>query len=173
MSREQINKIVRAFSDRVAEDIEAEVDCVLQAVGVTSPIEEIMAYALATMETGFAWERTGELAFVDGLDLPNVTAVAQIVPQFDIGPYHADFAVVVKGPNGKLKYAVECDGHDFHERTKAQAAHDKRRDRYFQKLGWKVLRFTGSEIYKDAVRCAAEVGEQIMEDIYPSKARAA
>lgn len=52
---------------------------------------------------------------------------------------------------------VECDGHDFHERTKAQAARDRSRDREFQLLDYSVLRFTGSELYRDAWACAAQV----------------
>jgi hypothetical protein len=53
--------------------------------------------------------------------------------------------------------AVECDGHDFHEKTKEQAAADKARDREIVAAGITVLRFTGSEIWKDAEKCAQEV----------------
>jgi very-short-patch-repair endonuclease len=73
--------------------------------------------------------------------------------QYEIGPYIADLAVT--SPIGNV--VVECDGHDFHERTREQAAHDKRRDRYMQAAGWRVLRFTGSEIHRDAARCADEI----------------
>ncbi|MDQ3254286.1 MAG: endonuclease domain-containing protein [Acidobacteriota bacterium] len=51
---------------------------------------------------------------------------------------------------------VECDGHDFHEKRKEQAAKDKRRDRILQSLGYRVFRFTGSEIHNDAIACAIE-----------------
>ena len=54
---------------------------------------------------------------------------------------------------------MECDGHDFHERTKAQAAHDKTRDRALQARGLKVLRYTGSEIWADPFGCALDVLE--------------
>lgn len=53
--------------------------------------------------------------------------------------------------------AVECDGHDFHERTKAQARRDRSRDRRLQELGFKVFRFTGSEIYHDPMACAVQI----------------
>jgi very-short-patch-repair endonuclease len=56
---------------------------------------------------------------------------------------------------------IECDGHDFHERTKEQAKRDKSRDRYMQSIGFRVLRFTGSEIHADALRCAHEAAEFI------------
>lgn len=56
---------------------------------------------------------------------------------------------------------VECDGHDFHERTKEQARRDKQRDRFFQSKGYRVLRFTGSELYADAEACVDEIVEQL------------
>jgi len=71
--------------------------------------------------------------------------------QQDIGKYVADFLVIKDGEHpGTI---IECDGHDFHERTKEQAQHDKERDRNLQSLGYKVYRFTGSEIFKSRGRC--------------------
>lgn len=58
---------------------------------------------------------------------------------------------------GNQNIAVEVDGHDFHERTKAQAQHDKSRDRIFQQLGYLVFRYTGSEVWSDPINCAKEV----------------
>ena len=43
------------------------------------------------------------------------------------------------------------------QKTKEQAARDKKRDRFFQGLGFKVLRFTGSEIWADAHACVEEI----------------
>lgn len=54
------------------------------------------------------------------------------------------------------KVAIELDGHEFHDRTKEQAARDRSRDRELSALGWTVLRFTGSEIWKDAKTCAMQ-----------------
>ena len=81
-----------------------------------------------------------------------------ISQQVDVGNYRVDFLVHdFSCGNPCQKIVVECDGHDFHERTKEQAARDKARDRYMQSEGYKVLRFTGSEIYKDADSCAQEI----------------
>lgn len=44
--------------------------------------------------------------------------------------------------------AVECDGHDFHEKTKEQARRDKSRDRILISHGIHTIRFTGSEIFR-------------------------
>ena len=81
-----------------------------------------------------------------------------IQPQMPIGKYCADFFVdcVAWLPNGSghAMAVIECDGHDYHERTKEQARHDKARDRYFASLGLIVLRYTGSEIHRDPLACA-------------------
>lgn len=52
---------------------------------------------------------------------------------------------------------VECDGHDFHERTKEQAAKDRSRDRLVQSQGYEIFRFTGSEIWRDPLGCAEQI----------------
>lgn len=71
--------------------------------------------------------------------------------------YIADIFVEAQTENKTHTIVVECDGHDYHERTKEQAAHDKERDRIINRAGHEVMRFTGSEIYTDPVRCAKEV----------------
>jgi very-short-patch-repair endonuclease len=69
-----------------------------------------------------------------------------------IASYRID--ILVGGAGWKL--AIECDGHDFHDRTKQQAAYDRARDRELVLLGVTTIRFTGSEITHSAERCADE-----------------
>lgn len=80
--------------------------------------------------------------------------------QHAVGPYKADFIVrwILNGPGGPAiaSVAVEADGHDFHEKTKKQAEHDKKRDRFFAAQNLTLLRFTGSEIHRAPEKCAAE-----------------
>jgi very-short-patch-repair endonuclease len=76
-----------------------------------------------------------------------------LVYQYKFQNYRIDWALR-DPPN---LYFIECDGHDFHERTKEQAAYDRQRDRLIQHTGIPILRFTGSEIYADPANCAAEV----------------
>jgi very-short-patch-repair endonuclease len=57
------------------------------------------------------------------------------------------------------KLIVECDGHEFHERTKEQAARDRSRDRALTAFGYEVFRFTGSELWRDPLGCARQVSE--------------
>jgi very-short-patch-repair endonuclease len=71
------------------------------------------------------------------------------------------------GGTGPIKHlVVECDGHDYHDRTKEQAAHDKARDRQHILDGMEVFRFTGSELWRDPIGCAEQVVEWIEKIIY-------
>lgn len=82
-------------------------------------------------------------------------------PQVTVGAYRLDFVVAhcgwVDDAFRVVKVAVECDGHDFHERTKEQAQRDRQKDRYLQSIGLTALRFTGSEIHADPGKCAWEI----------------
>lgn len=82
----------------------------------------------------------------------------EICAQHRIESYRADFLVTAENPErGRVSVVVEVDGHDFHERTKKQASHDKARDRAMQRLGHLVFRFTGSDVNSDPIACADEV----------------
>jgi hypothetical protein len=65
-----------------------------------------------------------------------------------------------------LKIAVEIDGHQYHERTKEQAQRDKSRDRLFSKHGYIVLRYTGSEVYREVYRAVRELAEIIYAKLF-------
>lgn len=90
-----------------------------------------------------------------------------LIPQYRFAEYRIDWAF----KDYENLTFIECDGHDFHERTKAQAARDKRRDRDLQGGGHPVLRFTGSEIYKDPLYCAAQVSEFVDQRNVPLEFR--
>lgn len=62
--------------------------------------------------------------------------------QVPIGNYRADFVAVSQG----LRVVIECDGHEFHVVDKVQARADRKRDRVMQSMGYRVLRYTGSEL---------------------------
>ena len=91
-----------------------------------------------------------------------------LIPQFQVSSYRVDFALFCQSERA-VKVIVECDGHALHERTKEQAQKDKSRDRDLQSLGYKVIRFTGSEIYRDPFAAASEVLEIVqgaMQDVW-------
>lgn len=78
--------------------------------------------------------------------------------------YRCDFKVSIDNvgdlSTDKCKSAdvlVECDGHDFHEKTKAQVEYRNKRDLELKKAGYDILHFSGSQIYKDPIKCANEI----------------
>jgi very-short-patch-repair endonuclease len=89
---------------------------------------------------------------------PSDPSRLKIEAQAKVGHYSADFVLTLQLYSGaKAVVAVEIDGHDFHEKTKQQAAHDKKRDRFFAAQGLTLLRFTGSEVHKNPAACVSEV----------------
>lgn len=83
--------------------------------------------------------------------------------QTPMGSYRADFTFTVQSWKDEAwrTLVVECDGHDFHERTKEQASRDRARDRWMAEQGYTVFRFTGSELYRDPMKCAEQVFEML------------
>lgn len=82
-------------------------------------------------------------------------------PQVQIGPYRTDFLFEIWVPGKSRFLAVECDGYEFHERTKQQAERDKKRDRWFLSQNIPVMRFTGSEIWRDGHGPATDIRNQL------------
>ena len=78
-------------------------------------------------------------------------------PQHPIGIYIVDF--YMEDSSGH-KYVVEIDGHEAHK-TKLQRYEDYVRERFFQRNFIEVIRFTASEVYVNADKCAAECLEII------------
>lgn len=66
-----------------------------------------------------------------------------------------DFFIWV--PNDpSVKIIVECDGFEFHN-TKASFINDRKRDRLFQLKGYRVIRYSGSELYNDPVETSSNL----------------
>jgi very-short-patch-repair endonuclease len=103
-----------------------------------------------------------------------IMRIPNLIPQFEVQTssgkkYRLDFAKIIN-PNSKrnklLKIAIELDGHNFHK-TKEQRTNDIERQHNLELDGWKVIRFTGSQIYKDLNRCvdvAAKLIDKSLED---------
>ena len=54
------------------------------------------------------------------------------------------------------KIAIECDGEVWHSSPEA-VKRDRFKDHILRKLGWTVIRFTGTEILEDPSRCVDKV----------------
>lgn len=78
-------------------------------------------------------------------------------PQYEVcvdgKRYILDFAYI----DDNLKLAIECDGHEFHEKTLEQVERCHVRDYDLQNNGFVVIHFSGSEIYNDPIECAGKV----------------
>jgi len=79
-----------------------------------------------------------------------------LVAQYPVGRFRLDFALPYAG------IGVEIDGREFHSNPE-QRANDRERQEWIENKGWCILRFTGSEVHRDAEGCAMEVIRQAME----------
>ena len=143
--------------ERVAMAIELFAKC-------ESPIEQIIASVLpfcndGYKEIGYSW-------------LPEPEFGSVIYSQEEIGGYRLDFLIKCFCNGFVRMVAVECDGHDYHDRTKEQAARDKARDRKLASLGITVLRFTGSEIYRRPYQIQEEIEAILLHAIEDAMADA-
>ncbi len=124
-----------------------------------SPIEELLALAL-----GNVWDEN-QVGLLVSPPLPfsrvatrlpqDLVVIPQARMETPSATYRLDFLFVCGDrPGVRQLICVECDGHDWHEKTKEQAARDKRRDRALLICGVPTVRFAGSEIHADANACA-------------------
>ncbi len=126
---------------------------------VDSPIEERFLVALVAID-----ELSGPSSIdFHGHGIHHVVRTSRessshlvITGQAPVGQYRADFLLEWGFFGMEARVAVELDGHDFHEKTKEQVARGKKRDRFFAAQDLPLLRFSGSEVHKDATACAQE-----------------
>ncbi|MFC5587581.1 endonuclease domain-containing protein [Sporosarcina soli] len=114
-----------------------------------SPIEQLLFVALSSRI---------DIAFGLGTSIRNHFLEAQREIRVNERRYRVDIFIVVENYDGdSFAFAIECDGHDFHQKTKEQVARDKKRERDLMSAGCRVIRFTGSEIVDNPDGCATEV----------------
>lgn len=120
-----------------------------------SPIEQLMAMNLGELELYFRG---------------NIETIA-VIPQEEItigeNKYRVDFLFELSFfYSDKYKkfllLVIECDGYDFHQKTKEQVAKDYKRDRNLQANGYEILRFSGSEIFNNRENSKIEIKNFIL-----------
>ena len=100
-------------------------------------------------------------------------AYLYLEPQYDIvangNKYRADFYfdnnVILESKHvcdNPFRLIIECDGHEFHEKTKEQVKKNNNRNFDFQKEGYEVLHFSGSQIYNEPFECANKTIDYIL-----------
>lgn len=122
-----------------------------------SPIEKLFLAAFLGTSRAGDWTYS-ETEFNEAKAQHAVGAIfGEMYLQAKIKGYRADFLIYSSWAERYV--VIECDGHNYHERTPEQAAHDRKRDRAMAENGIRVLRFTGTEIYRDAPACARQAQE--------------
>ena len=139
--------------------LNCENSCILQEslIDCESPIEQLLSLYLANLRMSFN-------------DLNPFIEVSQIGNNQNITckngkKYRLDFYFIVKYKNQETKYyGIECDGYEFHQKTKKQVQYDNQRQRDLQNEGIEIIRFSGSEIWKNPIKCAIEVKNIILSN---------
>lgn len=142
-----VSRMLKQSKETLCEDLQnAVIDC-------ESPIEQMLSIALETAQ------RQGKF------DIPLLVDVIAFEKQAEIvcgeKLYRADIAIPVRYWNGTKTYLIECDGHEFHQKTKEQVEKDNERTRDLLRAGYSVIRFSGTEIFHKPHRCASAVANII------------
>lgn len=74
------------------------------------------------------------------------------VPQYPSKGCLIDLAVI----GGSKRFAIEVDGELYH-RGREKVEDDRERDVRLQKAGWRTMRFTGRQVYREVERIADEI----------------
>lgn len=151
------------FANGVAEDMGPEMMAALERC--ESPIEAKLLGAMRWASFGYNPHGPLSIKVRDAFEPAEGESAAGnvwIIPQHKVGNFTVDFMLYAGDRLGGWVFvALECDGHDFHERTKEQAAHDRSRDRILAGMGVVTLRFTGSEIWQDARQCVLHIADVV------------
>jgi very-short-patch-repair endonuclease len=141
------------FKKRIANEFELSIIETINQHEITSPIEQIF----------LIYWKYYQIEFTHGLQLQPQTSVST-----HKGTYTVDF-IVERSSGQSARVAIELDGHEFHERTKAQAANDKSRERAIVTTGLPVLRFTGSEVFNNPRHVMDEVISYFIKNLTQDK----
>jgi very-short-patch-repair endonuclease len=132
-----------------------------------SPAERLFLLGFLLSDLEVDWTDYAEFARPPAPPTPDYVFVVscnnfhvQICNQVETAGYRVDF-LATAWLGGEVcplltTIAVEIDGHDYHERTKEQAARDRRRDRELLRNGVITVRFTAAEVHANPAGCAVE-----------------
>ena len=129
-----------------------------------SPIEQLMAFEIDDVCQYFS--ASPPISNIDLLGISKQTPI-----KVGKKTYRADFTIDLAFyhngiPKQLLKLDIECDGHEFHHKTKEQVDYDNERTRAIQSAGYDVLHFSGSEIYRKPFGCGQEIKKYIIRKYY-------
>jgi very-short-patch-repair endonuclease len=141
----------------VSDSVEYRIDKTMALVAgkIESPIEQIFLETVILIHLLCS----NGAPPIDNWDTKTARPLFGVKTQYKVNGYRADFLLV---SNTGQSVLIECDGHDFHERTKEQAARDRKKDRDLQAAGYVVLRYTGSELWNDPMKCAGDAVAKLL-----------
>lgn len=142
-TKENLNKYLNSYKSYL---LTSFINC-------ESPIEQLMALELYELERRFSYN-------FFNLEIIEISQQEKI--SCGSSNYRVDFLIVIilrKHNNVRklLNIVIECDGHDFHEKTKEQVVRDNKRTRDLEINGYNVLHFSGSEIFNNARKCRNDI----------------
>ena len=76
--------------------------------------------------------------------------------------YQEDYEEDIEHP---FRLAIECDGHDYHEKTKEQVIKRNKRDMDLKMAGYDVLHYSGSQIFKKPMGCVIDIFDYITKQL--------
>ena len=124
-------------------------------INCESPIEQLLSLELNDLRYGFNdWNPF--------IDISSITSNQEIICK-NGKKYRLDFYFIVDYKNQEtIRFDIECDGYNFHQKTKEQVEYDNQRQRDLQNEGFEIIRFSGSEIWKDVQKCVDEIQSIIL-----------
>lgn len=115
-----------------------------------SPIEQLLSLSLEELNIKQIYNFN---PFVDVIEVEKQSEI-----KCGNKKYRVDFLIPVAYKNqGNKCFVIECDGHEFHQKTKEQVEKDNTRTRDLQKAGYEIIRFSGTEIWHRPYKCAKDV----------------
>lgn len=145
-----------AYGRIKAEHFSQDMYCQLVEGKINSPIEDLFFMAIHVQCAAEFTETNPEPWFDERQQKLRLGFGLRIIPQFTIGKYRVDFLLEYTNGQQPNQVVIELDGHDFHDKDKAQRAYEKGRDRFLVAAGYRVLHYTGSEVVADPYKVAFE-----------------
>lgn len=147
--------IKKYLTDEVSTDLMAlsadfQMNIEESLIDCESPIEQLLAMYLENMNLRNIYLYN---PYIDVVEIEKQVEIKCVQRK-----YRVDFLIPVVYKNQENKcFVIECDGHEFHQKTKEQVERDNTRTRDLQKAGYETIRFSGTEIWHRPHRCANEV----------------
>lgn len=138
----------------LAKAVDRAAASVLASGSADSPIETILGAAVIMY-----FRNAGKpMDLCAPTELDNAKGRLVFVPQFKWSIYRSDWAIYNPKTSGAM--LLECDGKEFHS-SADQVAHDRKKDTAAHDRGYLTMRFTGSQIHRDADGCAQKVFQAV------------